>query len=537
MDRCSSVRGPGFPVTVLVAGALWLLSACSTQPAAMLVANVADQATDVPLDLPLEVTAHGAVLDYAVLERLDSPGPAPELARTETQARLTAPLQPDATYRLVAAAHPVSSGWGWFGPAHTDLVLERVFATVRAPALVAPQEPVVLQHDAPLRLHFLAPLARARVAAPPEATAEIDPREPTVLQVRFAALAPGQEFELRLVDLLGRNGAPAPDRTLRVRTPEAVELVAVNGAPPSERLVVPPETAVAVEWSAPVAAVYYRLAGEAQVWQGEPTARLELPVQLALEESRTLEIEDARSATGGWLATPYRLTLAAPPPLRLEAVWPDDGAVGVTPEADPTFRFSEAIADREAAEAAIAIEPAVPGRFEWLAPHRLRFVPAAPFPSNAEVKVTIRGGPEGVVGVSGGYLPEDVVLRFQTGKLKVIDVSLSRQQLTLLEDGVPVWSAPVATGVRGAETPTGTYQVQYKMPVARFRGVNPNGTRYDIPNVRWVLAFYEDYTIHGAYWRRVFGQPGSAGCISLTDENAKVVYDWADIGTRIEIHR
>jgi lipoprotein-anchoring transpeptidase ErfK/SrfK len=90
--------------------------------------------------------------------------------------------------------------------------------------------------------------------------------------------------------------------------------------------------------------------------------------------------------------------------------------------------------------------------------------------------------------------------------------------------------------VKGAETPHGSYRVQYKMPVARFRGVNPNGSRYDIPNVHWVLAFYEDYTIHGAYWRQVFGRPGSNGCISLTDPNAKVVYDFAEEGTRIEVH-
>ena len=114
-------------------------------------------------------------------------------------------------------------------------------------------------------------------------------------------------------------------------------------------------------------------------------------------------------------------------------------------------------------------------------------------------------------------------------------MSLSSQRLALLEDGVAVWSAPVATGVRGAETPPGTYQVQYKMPVARFRGVNPGGSRYDIPDVKWVLAFFEDYTIHGAYWRQAFGRPASNGCISLTDANAKVVYDWAEEGTRIDI--
>jgi lipoprotein-anchoring transpeptidase ErfK/SrfK len=75
------------------------------------------------------------------------------------------------------------------------------------------------------------------------------------------------------------------------------------------------------------------------------------------------------------------------------------------------------------------------------------------------------------------------------------------------------------------------------MPVARFRGVNPDGSRYDIPNVHWVLAFYGDYTIHGAYWRSVFGRPGSNGCVSLTDANAKIVYDFADEGTTVVIRR
>jgi lipoprotein-anchoring transpeptidase ErfK/SrfK len=73
------------------------------------------------------------------------------------------------------------------------------------------------------------------------------------------------------------------------------------------------------------------------------------------------------------------------------------------------------------------------------------------------------------------------------------------------------------------------------MPVARFRGVNPNGSRYDIPDVHWVIAFLGDYTIHGAYWRSNFGTPGSNGCISLTDPNARYVFQWADEGTPIVI--
>ena len=67
--------------------------------------------------------------------------------------------------------------------------------------------------------------------------------------------------------------------------------------------------------------------------------------------------------------------------------------------------------------------------------------------------------------------------------------------------------------------------------------MNPNGSRYDIPDVHWVMAFYGDYTIHGAYWRARFGTPGSAGCVSLTDPNAKIVFNWTPEGTPVIIHR
>jgi lipoprotein-anchoring transpeptidase ErfK/SrfK len=66
--------------------------------------------------------------------------------------------------------------------------------------------------------------------------------------------------------------------------------------------------------------------------------------------------------------------------------------------------------------------------------------------------------------------------------------------------------------------------------------VNVNGSTYDIPDVKWVLAFMGDYTIHGAYWRSNFGAPGSNGCVSLTDADAKAVFDWAPEGTRVKIH-
>ena len=55
-------------------------------------------------------------------------------------------------------------------------------------------------------------------------------------------------------------------------------------------------------------------------------------------------------------------------------------------------------------------------------------------------------------------------------------------------------------------------------------------------DVHWVMPFWGDYTIHGAYWRPRFGVPGSDGCVSMSDADAKSLFDWADVGTPVVIH-
>ena len=150
--------------------------------------------------------------------------------------------------------------------------------------------------------------------------------------------------------------------------------------------------------------------------------------------------------------------------------------------------------------------------------------------------LTVHGGPDGPRTVAGGYLEDDISTSFTTTDFKRMDVSLSHQTMTLYENDRPIRTIYVATGVAAAPTPTGTYYVQMKAPQMRFRGVNPDGSHYDIPDVHWVMPFWGDYTIHGAYWRPRFGVPGSDGCISMSDADAKSLFDWADVGTPVVIH-
>ena len=40
---------------------------------------------------------------------------------------------------------------------------------------------------------------------------------------------------------------------------------------------------------------------------------------------------------------------------------------------------------------------------------------------------------------------------------------------------------------------------------------------------------------HGTYWHSNFGYPMSHGCINMITEDAKWLYDWAPIGTEVEV--
>ncbi len=508
-----------FALPILLA----LLTACSTAP--NLRVSVADGAKDVALDSPIEVTANGAMLAKVMLQRVDAPAAPVELdPRNENTARVTAKLEPDAEYRLSASAEPTTrTALPWQEPPPPVISIERVFSTVHAPVLADPDDEPVAMRGKPVDIRFTEPLAQANVESPEiKATAKIANEDAHTLRVELQDPAPGESYALRVTGLVGKNGVTAAPQRITVTTPAAARVASINGSRPGDRVALPSDAKLSLDWAAPVTYVRYRLGDKTTEWRGAPTDNIELPLRLQQGESESLMIEEATAQAGGWLAKPLQMELFVPAPLALEAFWPEDGAANLSPDADPTFRFSEPITDRASVENAIFFDPQPPGHFEWLAPNRVRFLAEGGFAHESSIAWYMRAGPEGPRGASGSFMASPSVGLFSTTKLKVIDVALGAQRLRLLEDGQEVWAAAVATGVRGAETPPGTYEVLYKMPTTRFRGTNPDGSRYDIPNVHWVMAFYGDYTIHGAYWRSVFGRPGSAGCISL--------------GTRVDIH-
>lgn len=103
-----------------------------------------------------------------------------------------------------------------------------------------------------------------------------------------------------------------------------------------------------------------------------------------------------------------------------------------------------------------------------------------------------------------------------------IDVDLSEQTLIAFEGTRPVRHFVISSGLPGTPTVTGTFRVR-----AKVRTQTMSGDGYSLPNVEWVQYFYEDYALHGSYWHNNFGNPMSRGCINMTNEDAKWLFEWA----------
>lgn len=109
---------------------------------------------------------------------------------------------------------------------------------------------------------------------------------------------------------------------------------------------------------------------------------------------------------------------------------------------------------------------------------------------------------------------------------KHIFVDLSTQTLVAYEGTKEILKTYVATG-KWSPTPTGNFHIWTKLRATRMAG-GEGAAAYDLPNVPWVMYFYRDYGLHGAYWHDNFGHMMSHGCINLRPVDAKVLYEWAD---------
>ena len=110
-----------------------------------------------------------------------------------------------------------------------------------------------------------------------------------------------------------------------------------------------------------------------------------------------------------------------------------------------------------------------------------------------------------------------------------LDVSLSQQILVAYEGKHPVLATLVSTGSIGHSTPRGVYQIEKKRTTGRLRSLPGSERQWDV-HVPWVITLKGRIAMHPAYWHREFGRRYSAGCINLTPQDAKWVWDFAEPG-------
>lgn len=109
---------------------------------------------------------------------------------------------------------------------------------------------------------------------------------------------------------------------------------------------------------------------------------------------------------------------------------------------------------------------------------------------------------------------------------KHIYIDLSSQTLYAFEGADKIFQTYVSTG-RWNRTPVGNFHIWTKLRSTRMSG-GQGAAAYNLPNVPFVMYFYRDFGLHGAYWHNNFGYTMSHGCVNMRQIDAETVFNWAD---------
>jgi lipoprotein-anchoring transpeptidase ErfK/SrfK len=112
-----------------------------------------------------------------------------------------------------------------------------------------------------------------------------------------------------------------------------------------------------------------------------------------------------------------------------------------------------------------------------------------------------------------------------------IDVDLSEQLLTAYEGHTPIHSYLVSTGLPDTPTPVGQFRIWIKLRYDDMAGAD-----YYIEDVPFVMYFHEGYGLHGVTWHANFGHPMSHGCVNQPNDEAEWLFNFAGVGTLVNIH-
>ena len=115
---------------------------------------------------------------------------------------------------------------------------------------------------------------------------------------------------------------------------------------------------------------------------------------------------------------------------------------------------------------------------------------------------------------------------------RFIYVNLKNQTLSIFDKCELVFATLISSG-KNSWTFEGSFAIQYKV---EYNSINPpewSTSEYYIQAVPYMMFYYGDFGFHGAYWHDNFGTAASHGCINLSPQDAKWLYNWAGMGERV----
>lgn len=121
---------------------------------------------------------------------------------------------------------------------------------------------------------------------------------------------------------------------------------------------------------------------------------------------------------------------------------------------------------------------------------------------------------------------------------KYILVDISEQHMYVYESDALVYDFVASTGI-GNSTRIGTFAVQTKLP-------NAYASTWSLWMPNWLGIYYSHGLENGIHalpilpngatlWAGFLGSPVSYGCVVLGTFESQLLYDWADLGTPVEI--
>jgi LysM repeat protein len=134
----------------------------------------------------------------------------------------------------------------------------------------------------------------------------------------------------------------------------------------------------------------------------------------------------------------------------------------------------------------------------------------------------------------GGVAPAPVT----SGGQRIV-VDLSEQRMYVYQGGQLLWNWVVSTGRPGQATVVGHYKVLNKLP-------NAYAYTWNLQMPYWLGIYWAGHLQNGIHalpiqnngqrlWEGYLGQRVSYGCVILSTENARTLYNWAPVGTPVDI--